>query len=87
MQIQIGGLTTKHLFVHCLQRVVHYFQGLRKIFKNKCYSVFEQKNFKQIIDSFADRQKCYLMLFRDTFSVIPTRTIFFSFIEKSKHCS
>ena len=54
LQIQIGGLKTKHHPVHCLQRVVHYF----KTVKNKSYSIlFPQTNketnvFKQIIDSF-----------------------------------
>ena len=35
LQIQIGGLKTKHLPVHCLQRVVHYFNTV----KNKSYSI------------------------------------------------
>ena len=41
IQIQIGGLKTKHLFVNCLQRVDHYF----KTVKNKSDSILlPQKN-------------------------------------------
>ena len=56
MKIQIGGLTTKHLFVDFLQQAVHYFEGLKK---KKLFHVIqtnEQTNSsKQTVDSFTDR--------------------------------
>ena len=86
MQLRIGDLTTKNIFVHCLQRDVFCFLDLPTDFKKQALLHVISKNLskefaKQIIDSFIDLEKCFLMLFHGTFLVYPTRIIFLSFIE------